>query len=621
MNLTPFLPSAQTGQHPASWTASPVDDRSLPGAELSCGSDPLLGLFLRHLVPADLEQCSSVCRHWYSASCADSLQVDGFLNAWQPRQRQQLLQAAARHSDSPEPRAGALREWLPAEPAVSLRRRLYRLMQQRLKASAFSPRSLIVATEPPRKGPVYKLLCSPDSRFVALSFYPWHTRGQDRDGQFFCSVYALAPGHLQCEQHLAHEHRLHYWRFAADSLSLQAVDAAGQWHEWQRTCEGRWLARAPLPLGPQAADRVTASPDGDRLAVVDDGTDPHDLSRPIRQPVLYLLDRTASGDWTCSWQWRCPRSLLRTGCAGLADLCFSDDGQVCVFTAAPHVFVCPRRGDSWSLQFLDTACARKNSAVLAPDGKALALYDNSAVESCDHPPGAAIEVWQPDELRHWHRTGTWACDSGGQDSCAMAFSPDSQRLVFPDRAGRERGQLCLLEAAGHGLFQRAARLEFPPGAVVRGGTASAVTQLQFNATGARLLARTCGGLHIWRRAAGPQEWVAAGWLTAGGPGEGGRVPEGRFSPDSFHCALWDRHEGQCSIWGPDHSGQYRKKVSIKPGAGLHQVQFTGDGSQLLLAFCGEASGGRPRPSGLACLSLVPEPQETADVTTTTGGRP
>ena len=617
--------AAHTSASASAPTAQPAVGLRQPGANPSGWSDGLLELFLRHVDRADLASCRSVCRSWHEAGASDSLQLDCFLNGWQPRALQPLLQAAARQLP-------------PTASLVEVRRCLYRLIQERLQAPRFSARHLTVVEEPSMSESVDELRFSPDGQFAAMSFYG--TGGWADELQYCCSLYSMRAGQFHREYHCVQNLPLQGLLFGADSRSLQAVDTSGQLHEWQCCSDGHWQAREPVPLGPPAAHKVLASPDGSRLALVDAGTDPRDSRIYLHQPVVFLLDKTDSGDWTTTWQWRCPRPFLRTGCRELADLCFSDDSRVFVFTAAPHVFVCQRRHERWTLQPLDAVCDLHDQAtLLAPDGKTLAVYDKlDGSYSC--PPRANIEVWQQDEQHQWAATGQYVCAVGSIGAGAMAFSPDSQQLVFPDDSGQDNCRLCLLSATDTGVFRRSATLQLP--AVSDRPTSglgfSRVKRLHFGATGAHLCAITHEGLHLWRRGAQREDWRPAGWVNeedtagarcglgglflGGGAGGGGGVPGGQLSPDGSHCVLFGDRRGRCSVWGPDHSGRYRKKVSIEPGRRLYKVQFTPDASQLLLAFEGDfVSQGRRAPSGLACLTLVPEPDSASDRETGSGAQP
>ena len=169
---------------------------------------------------------------------------------------------------------------------------------------------------------------------------------------------------------------------------------------------------------------------------------------------------------------------------------------------------------------------------------------------------------------------------------------------------------------------------------------SRVKRLHFGATGAHLCAITHEGLHLWRRGAQREDWRPAGWvneedtagaryglsglggLFLGGGAGGGGVPGGQLSPDGSHCVLFGDRRGRCSVWGPDHSGRYRKKVSIEPGRCLYKVQFTPDGSQLLLAFEGDfVSQGRRAHRVWPALTLVPEPDSANATETGSGAQP
>ena len=516
------------------------------------------------------------------------------------------------------------------EPGRSLSTRL---IQEQLGSARLSLHSLTSVEEPDLGNTVDELCFSPDNRFLALSFCLGRV-GDLTATPFRCRIYSLEEGQLRQVYQGGHGQPLRGLHFGANSRSLHAVDGAGQLHEWRPQDNGRWKVQEAISLCPPAANQVLLSPGGDQLAVVDDGRDAANFHSLVRQPVLSVLGLTAAGDWSLQYQWRCPRSFLHTNCYKLAPVSFSDDSQVLLFTAAPHVFICQRSHDLWTLQSPDAVCDAVDEAPqLAPDGKALALFVRHEGQVFPTVRRTEIELWQPDQQRQWQMTGTYACGTAlFCGSCAMAFSPDSQQLVFPDATGQQSGRLCLLQRSATGTFEKSASLEFPAGSTGSGFGALSANALRWNATGTRLMAEVAGGLQLWCRGSQSADWVAAGWLTEAGTrdnsqgqllgfGIGGDVHEGgnasfsgQFSPDGVHCALFDTWQGHCSIWGPDSSGQYRRQVSVWQGAGLARGQFTADGSQVLLAFRGGLFGPQKGPSGLACLSLVPESEDQAGAT-------
>ena len=232
--------AAHTSASASAPTAQPAVGLRQPGANPSGWSDGLLELFLRHVDRADLASCRSVCRSWHEAGASDSLQLDCFLNGWQPRALQPLLQAAARQLP-------------PTASLVEVRRCLYRLIQERLQAPRFSARHLTVVEEPSMSESVDELRFSPDGQFAAMSFYG--TGGWADELQYCCSLYSMRAGQFHREYHCVQNLPLQGLLFGADSRSLQAVDTSGQLHEWQCCSDGHWQAREPVPLGPPAAHR------------------------------------------------------------------------------------------------------------------------------------------------------------------------------------------------------------------------------------------------------------------------------------------------------------------------------------------------------------------------------
>ena len=140
------------------------------------------------------------------------------------------------------------------------------------------------------------------------------------------------------------------------------------------------------------------------------------------------------------------------------------------------------------------------------------------------------------------------------------------------------------------------------------------TDLQWSAC-ARYLVLCCRlGAQIWQSQ--QQGWIALQWID--------RVDQCRlkglatFAPDGWHCALATGYESEVQIRGADRHGGYARKIRSLQANTVLRMQFTPDGTHLLMEVSDR--GQLPRQSQLRCLPLVSSPRpETTDRLGTVAG--
>ena len=236
-----------------------------PGPDPALWPPHLQALFLRYLELGDLGRLGLACRRWYDLIHGQGLPQRRFLSAWQPTDLERILQAVRGNSAPCQLPAGEAPPRDGSPPDVSPEHLFFAQVQQRMQAASFAPvfQTCVCGDSLHR---LSDLVCSPDGQTLAVLSSGCHFKGRST-----CTLYSLAEGRLRLVQQFPVREELQHLMFSPDSACLEGLDATGHWNRWSRAQDGCWQPLDRLIQDIPCVSAVQVSPDGQYLAVVDDG--------------------------------------------------------------------------------------------------------------------------------------------------------------------------------------------------------------------------------------------------------------------------------------------------------------------------------------------------------------
>ena len=589
-----------------------VADPVLPPAGLQPFPDLALDLVLRHLDPADLACAARVCRQWRARAGDTRLQARALMRTYPPLGRDRLQQVfASVHARQ------LLAPWCERqEPDVhrswglSGGQVFFHLMRQMCKARRLSLR--VVDRVGHGTGLLSCVVCSPDGLWCATVSRP--VIGHLGVRQYRASGIGLwCPGGdgQGLSVSVSWPQPLCSVRFSVDSCRLMVVDTQGVEHALHREVKtGLWQPVASRPLCPAPVLALAYSQEGRWLAI----------SCPGR-----VLVWTAAGatNWRQEWVWHWPDSTRRLallrGCAldfAVQELTFSRDSRQLLFSVLDEVFFAFRTGDSWQEQLrveddrgrvIDSLM--EEPLVLAACHPSLAMIIRDPEKrSCVSAEGFVrptleyrVILMQPVAGQGWAAVASHPVRKRDcHDSLPVALSPDGQHLALPSRQPGSEALLCVLSASSQPPWQVPSLL-IPGVASAAQGAGGRIGFISFSATGRFLAAGVYGPscVHIWRH-------DRQGWTAVASLGSSLHYRSFVFSPDGCHSVLVHGNPARISIHGPGPDGHYLKKAEREQDDPVRHVQFTPDGTRLLIQSYGSTIAASGRPPELLCLRLEPE---------------
>ncbi|MCY4471959.1 MAG: F-box protein [Kistimonas sp.] len=571
-----------------------------PPADIALWPGHLVEMVLRPLQLSDLARCSRVCRRWHEEASRLALQAHCFLQNYPQPYRRQLTSSLDKVRINQY-----LRPWYKSsgltndeqqqrEAAMALlpcRSLLFTMAQQRVCTERFARQTLTHRLSQAPYVDIDHLLCSPDSHYLATT-----TRAPFLDTRIEVTLWQCEPGSILRLQTFHHGLNFFHLAFSADSRHLWGLDPQGGLCQWQRDQEGTWHSLPEHSVYEGSVIAAVASPDNRTLVL---------LATCLAR--VTVLHEYAAGDWRSQWHWRYPGNAAVTleGRINAPTLfVFGNLGQCLLMASQQQVWAVDRTGDSWQEQEVSQASVLPPSVQSSQPSVAMASHGRSfAVVFCQgQAPGlipncgrCLLKVWQRDgHNRRWELTtrshfDALVCGSVSA-SPAMAFSPEGHQLVIVPRTATQQ-KLRILSADAQTVTVLSSF-------GVRPGGSRQIMKLAFNATGQYLAAGADLGVQIWRRDR-VRNWVSVAWINNA---DCSPLSGPTFSPDGYLCAASIAYG--LSVWGSAADGHYQEKVRIQRNMRVERLIFTGDGTQLVLAF--EPIKRETRNSWLLSLPLVPD---------------
>ena len=308
---------------------------------------------------------------------------------------------------------------------------------------------------------------SPDGQWLASSYNVIGSRGQvrlwkaDRQSWFqqIQDLYQSSSGSS-----------IHALSFSPDSQRLASGSysavSGGKVCLWQADWQGQFQQAQELQSGGGRIFALAFSPDSQWLA-----------------SGVYS---TSSGGRICLWQADRQGQFqqaqeLKSGSGRICTLTFSPDSQWLVSgehnLSSSRGRIClwqlERQGRFQQVQELEHSGSAIGIHALAfsPDGQWLASGDK------DTGRGGRVCLWQADRQGQFQQAQELKHSGGVID--ALAFSPDGQWLTSGDYGANCGGRICLWQADGQGRFQQAQELE-------HSGSGIGICALAFSPDGQRL---------------------------------------------------------------------------------------------------------------------------------------
>ena len=341
--------------------------------------------------------------------------------------------------------------------------------------------------------------------------------------------------------------------------------------------------------------------------------------------VMFAEHRPGVWQPDCSLRWTddrgCSSYLSKFGFSAPRLMRFSADSRHClVLNDGSKTFVFDWNKERWQVQPIRDGEGHwwswQSTSLLAPGGGWLALGITRWAEDFGKGLHEEIDLWRygPDHHKdgktRWHFFESIVCPGpAGERELALAFSPDSRQLAWPERLENGVAGVALRRWSEAGGWQLAARLQIGPGLEVPHRRCamswhplerSDVFCLEYNAHGDVLAAVTGGGVQLWRLADG--FWTPAIWIENLSEEV---KPVLRFAPDGYHCALANGRVGEVSLLGPDPEKRtsYRAKAAWTHWKKVVELLWAPDGSRLAL---GNIASCCSSPSVLNFLAIEPD---------------
>lgn len=605
-------------------------DRSValpqPSQDISHWQAPQLELILQHLKPADLEHAGRVCRRWHQTASAPSLQARSFIQSYPMRHRQRLERAMdarlvpqllARWGEQlPAGSASrAERDWLLTGRNSSWQGLFHALAQQMLHAPHIfgeQDHSLV-----PRvrwnKHSSHNSPChwSPDGAWLAVS----HRLPPDQPPDQ-AEPLSLWQPHLTGarEARLCHagmaSNSFHQCAFSEDGRRLLAMEKEGYLQTWLLQPDDSWQLSDRIGLCAGQVNMCWFSPDARCLALAKDEAVLlfQELETGTWQQMCahncHSKDDLKEADrWTIMWQ--------QSGC-----MQFSDDSRHFLYLWGHNAFVFDKCGNRWEAQRLTDAFKRLTDAYfngvygagrLSPQAStpwlALIAYPRRFGLL---PIPAQLQLWRYTEEQSWTVHTICALARSHLKRQVVTFSPDGQQLALRNRL--RNGDLRLrvyrlTRSEDDEEWQLATRLR-PGTGLGKDFELTDITDLRFSADGGYLAATVENrGVQLWQ-ADDTALWVPVAWIET--PAAESPVTCA-LAPDGRHCALAMGEEGVVSIQGPLPGRGYVSKMRLRLGAPVFDIQFSPDGSRLLLLTSDTQNGGHC----LRFLQLTPTTRPTS----------
>ncbi len=495
-----------------------------------------------------------------------------------------------------------------ADQNLSSHQLFWLLLQQRLGTDRFSAHNLLCLSPCPDVSSYQgvspgRLASSPDGRYWAHKI-----RLASGEMQLFVNT-----GHSDAStllstirpvQPAAAAPEFHALTFRPDSRSLQALDNQGLLHRWEPRAS-HWECTATSRLCSAPVRHAVASPDGRYLALV------------TSDPGLSIFHETPTGQWQRHYHrcWSADEKSAAGHDPELVTAVFSQDSRVFLFATWSQAFVCRRSLACWHSQWLGAQGVQQVAGALAAGGQKLALFSvprrHRLLENPSETAGT-MSLWHCEGQQQWHpvTSHTGRCSLPGY---CMAFSPDSQQLAFPRRWSVLDNRLCILSATSTPPWRVPQELKLTSQPRTVSERDHLVDSVQFSLTGSFLAAAARSGIDIWRRHT-DGNWTPVAWVAARGA-QGSEPVLAVFSPDDHHCALATGPRGEVSVWGPGADGRYRRKLYVHQNVPVQALQFTPDGSRLLVGAAGYDLCAHKARAPMACLFLAPESLSLADAMT------
>jgi|GEM_PF-1164243 len=635
--------STTAGPDSPPWTPAP------PPARIELWPEHLLEMLMSQLSLSDLASCSRVCRWWHQVAQSLTLRARCFMRNYPEPYRQQLTcsldKARTNQYLRPWYKSLALNKEEQRQMEAGLvqlpsRALLYTMTQQKIGTGRFAP--------PDQASRLFQhrgidhllcridhLLCSPDSRYLAT------TEQQHWGALFEVSLWQCEPHGILWLQSFHHSSWFERLAFTADSRSLWGLDPHGWLCKWQRDQEGVWHSLPQRRVYENSIETTVASPDNRTLVVMGGNRD-----------KVSVLHESADGDWHVQWNWRCSEGegfAFEDACPRIDEstvLLLGDLGQCLLMASQQRVWAAQRTGETWQVHRVEQSerppthgpLVSRLAVAMASHGRCFAVIfcqfldfrqfrdfrqfqdfrqlQDTGMPGTDYSH-CLLNLWQRDpESRTWNLIMTrnfhtlvpdypddpddpddpgWDRPPSGPS--AMAFSPDGHQLAIVESTPTQQ-QLRMLRIEPSGVQD----VIMPCAFGVTPAASCQVKRLEFSASARYLLAAADMGVQIWQPDA-VHNWVCVAWIDHS---DQAPVPElvcgPVFSPDGYHCGI--AIPSGFSVWGCTQDGGYREKVRVQKNMCVNRLTFTGEGTQLILAFCDQR--GQDRDSWLLSLPLVPD---------------